>query len=149
MLLFIIKKIHKIKVLIHKGVSMGKKVKYNGGKDCICPCSSPSHLKLNKIYEVCLEKDLGVQTNFTLKGVRGEYNSMWFDVIEKAIYLATSYESPKIVKRFKCYAIEEFGEGPEIITRTTSPVLTIEVIDSVNDVYKITTRNSVYIVNIL
>ena len=61
----------------------GKKVlflvRYNGGNLSYYGCSNPKKLKLRKVYKVVAIKDRGWQTDYTLKGVKGAFNSVWFD----------------------------------------------------------------------
>ena len=60
---------------------MAKIVRYNGGTMSYLGCSNPSKLVLGQTYEVVAEDDLGWQTNYTLKGVTGYFNSVWFDLV--------------------------------------------------------------------
>lgn len=60
---------------------MAKKVIYNGGTQSYKGCSDPSLLKKGKKYLVISERDLGFQTNYILNGIKGEYNSVWFDEV--------------------------------------------------------------------
>jgi len=62
---------------------MAKKiVRYNGGTESYYSCSDPTDLVIGKEYEVISAKDRGWQTDYTLKGVTGEFNSVWFDEIK-------------------------------------------------------------------
>lgn len=58
-----------------------KKVRYNGETLSYYGCSPAANLKVGKVYRVVEEDDLGWQTNYTLKGVDGVYNSVWFDEV--------------------------------------------------------------------
>lgn len=57
------------------------KVKYNGGNLSYYGCSNPKVLKTGKVYKVVAIEDRGWQTDYTLKGVQGAFNSVWFDAI--------------------------------------------------------------------
>ena len=66
---------------------MAKKVRYNGGTESYYGCSDPTNLVVGKEYEVILSKDRGWQTDYTLKGVDGEFNCL------KAVFRAHTVES--------------------------------------------------------
>ena len=52
-------------------------VKYNGGNKSYFGCSDPDKLVRGQIYEVIAVNDRGWQTDYTLKGVIGQFNSEW------------------------------------------------------------------------
>ena len=82
-------------------------VKYNGSTATYEHCSSPTLLKEGDFYEV-VSKDVGeCQTNYTLKGVDGYFNSVWFDNVKVGLVIAT--KPPKVGERFLCYASEAFA----------------------------------------
>ena len=54
-------------------------VKYNGGNKSYFGCSDPDKLVRGQIYEVIAVNDRGWQTDYTLKGVVGQFNSVWVD----------------------------------------------------------------------
>ena len=60
---------------------MAKKVRYNGGTQSYYGCSDPSKLVVGKEYEVVRSRVRSWQTDYTLKGVDGEFNSVWFDEV--------------------------------------------------------------------
>lgn len=64
---------------------MAKKVRYNGGTESYYGCSDPTNLVVGKEYEVVLSKDRGWQTDYILKGIDGEFNSVWFDEVSSDI----------------------------------------------------------------
>ena len=68
---------------------MAKKVRYNGGTQSYYDCSDPTNLVVGKEYEVVLSRDRGWQTDYTLKGVDGEFNSVWFDEVssDDSVYI--------------------------------------------------------------
>ena len=123
---------------------MAKKVRYNGGTESYYGCSEPTDLVVGKEYEVVSSKDRGWQTDYTLNGVEGEFNSAWFDEVQ--VYMAIAREAPVIGKRYFCYKME-FGNGqPKCSAKTTSTVKEINYMG--NNIYQVITRNSVYIVNV-
>ena len=127
---------------------MAKKVRYNGGTLSYYPCSDPNILDEGKEYEVAFSRDRGWQTDYTLKGVNGEFNSVWFNEVssEDKVYMAIAHEVPVIGKRYSCYKIEFINGQPELIGRYTSNVKGINYMG--NNIYEVTTHNSVYIVNV-
>ena len=127
---------------------MAKKVRYNGGKDSYYRCSEPTNLIIGKVYEVVYERDRGWQTDYTLKGVEGEFNSVWFDdvVSNDKVYMAISRALPIIGERYECCKIEFLNGKPTLLGVTTSVVR--EISDMGNHIYKVGTINSVYIVKI-
>ena len=127
---------------------MAKKVRYNGGTASYYGCTNPTNLVVGEEYEVIISKDLGWQTNYTLKGVVGEFNSVWFDEVasDENVYMAISHEIPEIGKRYSCYKIEFINGRPKLIGWSTSTVKGINYLG--NNIYQVTTNNSVYIVNV-
>lgn len=127
---------------------MAKKVRYNGGTQSYYSCSDPTKLVVGKEYEVILSRDRGYQTDYTLKGVDGEYNSVWFDEVcsNDKVYMAIAHEVPVIGKRYHCNKIEVSNGQSKSIGWYTSTVKEIRYMG--NNIYHVTTRNSVYIVNV-
>ena len=127
---------------------MTKKVRYNGSTESYYGCSKPTNLVVGKEYEVVLSRDRGWQTDYTLKGVDGEFNSSWFDEVSSSdkVYMAISREVPVIGKSYSCYKIEFINGQPKFIGWSTSIVKEINYMG--NSIYKVTTCNSVYIVNV-
>ena len=93
-------------------------------------------------------RERGWQTDYTLKGVDGEFNSVWFDEVssDDKVYMAISQEVPAIGERYSCYKIESNNGQPKLVSRSTSTVKEISYLG--NNIYQVTTRNSVYIVNV-
>ena len=58
-----------------------KKVQYNGGTLSYYGCSDPEVLVIGKTYTVIAIEDRGWQTDYTLKEVKGAFNSVWFDEV--------------------------------------------------------------------
>ena len=102
---------------------MAKKVRYNGGTLSYYGCSDPTNLVVGKEYEVVLSKDRGWQTDYTLKGIYGEFNSVWFDEVssDDKVYMAIAHEVPVIGEKYSCYKMEFMF--PFLIGK----VLTIEI----------------------
>ena len=127
---------------------MAKKVRYNGGKESYYGCSDPSTLVVGKEYEVVLARDRGWQTDYTLKGVSGEFNSVWFDDIssDDKGYMAIAHNGPVIGESYSCYKMEFINGNPKLVSWSTSTVKAINYMG--NNIYQVTTRNSTYIVNV-
>lgn len=116
---------------------MAKRVVYNGREDDYFGASDPSILEKGKVYEV--EKvNLGRNwTLYVLKGVRGKFNSVWFD---KPEYFAISNTIPVIGKEM---IIALVGDTRRL--RTTPPISVTKV---GNTVFKAETENSIYFVKL-
>lgn len=127
---------------------MTHKVRYNGKTRSYYDCSSPDNLVVGKEYEVVSSRDRGWQTDYTLKGVAGEFNSVWFDDVssEENIYMVVASEVPVIGKRYSCHKIEVINGRIKLSGWSTSPVKEINQMG--NNIYRVTTHNSVYIVNV-
>ena len=120
-----------------------KLVKYNGRTATYQSCSSPALLIEGEFYEVVSKETLDSQTNYTLKGVDGYFNSVWFDDVKVGFVIAT--KAPKLDERFLCYQLLPDGNKYSRVTVLTSRVRKIEPIG--NKAYKIYTLNSCYIVS--
>ena len=126
---------------------MAKLVRYNGRTDSYYACSEPTELVPGKEYVVLYSNDRGFQTDYKLKGVEGFFNSAWFDEKETVnTFLAIAKEVPKVGQKFVCSKIHYASKQLELIGCTTSTVE--EVVIMGNCVYMVTTRNSVYIVQV-
>lgn len=127
---------------------MAKKVRYNGRSETYYACSDPTILAVGKEYEVIFSRDRGWQTDYTLKGVEGEFNSVWFDEVssDNKVYMAISHEIPRIGERYSCYKMEFVNGQPKFTGWSTSIVIEINYMG--NNIYQITTLNSIYIVNV-
>lgn len=127
---------------------MAKKVRYNGGTESYYTCSEPTNLVNGEEYEVILSRDYGCQTDYTLRGVEGEFNSVWFDEVspDDRIYMAAAYNIPEIGKRYECYKMEIVNSQIKFVGVLTTTVKGIKYVG--NNIYKVTTCNSVYIVNV-
>ena len=90
---------------------MKKIVAYNGKTESFFPCGDPTMLSTEKVYEVTSQTDLGSQTNYTLKGVDGEYNSSWFEDVPP-MKIATAISPPVVGERCSCLIINWLGTRP-------------------------------------
>ena len=127
---------------------MAKIVRYNGGTQSYYGCTEPKELVVGKKYEVIAINDRCWQTDYTLKGVSGHFNSVWFDEVdvEVPIFMALAHCVPTVGKRFNCNKIECMNAKPTLVGKNTSTVKEIE--DMGNNIYRVTTYNSVYIVQV-
>ena len=101
---------------------MAKKVSYNGGS--YYSCYDPTNLVVGKEYEVVVLKDRSWQTDYILKGINGEFNSVWFDEVssDDKVYMAIAHKVPVICKSFSCYKIEFINGQPKLVGWSTSTV---------------------------
>ena len=95
---------------------MAKIVRYNGGTQYFYPCTKPYMLVVGREYEVIHAKVSDCHTEYTLKGVEGEFNSVWFDEVEDnnsfaTTYLAVSYDIPEKGESYACSRLEYRGPG--------------------------------------
>lgn len=133
---------------------MVKKVRYNGGTESYKYSTKPDKLVVGKEYEVISIAQSAFQTNYTLRGVKGEFNSVWFDEIttskvensKRVVNLAVSEDIPKLGESYHCAKIEFVDGKPKLLRCLTSPVKKVEEV-GVNTYY-VRTNNSVYIVKV-
>ncbi len=115
-------------------------VKYNGGSKSYYGCSDPDKLVCGQIYEVIAVNDRGWQTDYTLKGVVGQFNSIWFDKVN--VYKAITTHQPSVGHSMACKKIERVEGKLEATSWRTSTVMKSEEIEQ--DMFKVTTLNSIY-----
>ncbi len=127
---------------------MAKKVRYNGGTESYYGCSNPANLVVGQEYEVISARERAWQTDYKLKGVDGEYNSVWFDTVvsEPQVYIAVAHEPPVVDQPYSCWRIAMIDGRPKLLDCNTSNVRNITYMG--NNVYEVKTRNSLYIVNV-
>ena len=119
-----------------------RKVIYNGGYLRYHNNGDmPDFLQIGHIYTVTSENVSEYHTEYTLKEVPGEYNSVWFDSILPT-YIATSDSVPVVGKRLSCNRYEN-GRFVGVHATTVYEVQTIGM-----NTYKVRTRNSVYVVQV-
>lgn len=131
---------------------VGKIVMYNGETEALYGCSSPYLLALGKRYLVISEKVGDFQTNLYLKGVEGEFNSMWFNEVESSfskkewLAVATLYNCPDtfVGKRI---SLQRFHEDTKYLEKVnTSEIIKVENV--YGNIYLFETTNSVYITKV-
>ena len=123
---------------------MAKKVRYNGGTVSYYSCSRPDKLVGGKEYDVAHIIERGYQTNYTLDEVDGEFNSIWFDEIKT--YMAVGFNVPVIGERYHCFTMElnhNHARSGECCTSKVKSVFNI-----CDNIYRVTTQDSVYIVKV-
>lgn len=124
---------------------MTKKVRYNGMRMSCYSCDDPANLVVGKEYEVIAEKDRGWQTDYRLKGVKGEFNSCWFDEIKT--FVAFSSTIPTVGDRCRCFVLKVV-DGEQIVQAVTTSTAK-KVVDMGNDIYDVMTRNNRYIIQLV
>ena len=118
-----------------------KQVIYNGGTMSYYGCSDPSILTVGKVYNVVNARDRGWQTDYTLEGVEGEFNSVWFDDVLPT-HFAIGTTVPVEGKRYECCKLDV-----EVVNRSKVKTSTVQSVSVIGEnTYKVTTRNSVYVV---
>lgn len=130
---------------------MIKRVRYNGGTGSYKGCSDPAALVVDKEYEVTAKIDRGgFQTDYMLNGVKGEYNSVWFDElpdINNSTHIAIGRSIPEKGKVYECFVIQFAEHHPELVRYRTSVVK--EVTYRGNNIYEFkTSSSSIYIVTV-
>lgn len=125
---------------------MAKIVRYNGGTENICSCSNPKNLIWGKDYEVVHEDNRGPQIKYILRGVNGAFNSCWFDEVSPT-FMAISKTVPIIGQRCVCSKLELINGQLNMNESLTSTVK--EAINIGNNIYKVTTNNSVYVIQVV
>ena len=63
------------------------------------------------------------------------------------VYMAIAHEVPEIGKRYSCYKIECDNSRFELVGQYTSIIQEIDYMG--NNIYKVSTKNSAYIVNVV
>ena len=136
---------------------MAKIVRYNGKTLSMCACTAPWELVLGKGYEVSSWHRHDGQICYHLKGVDGFFDSSWFEpstdffsslaqTSVKESFLAIAHSVPSIGQRFKCERIEIWGGIPKLKGCFTTTVLDILYLGG--NVYRVTTKHTVYIVHV-
>lgn len=141
---------------------MAKKiVRYNGKTLSMCQCTAPWELVLGKEYFVLSWTRQDGQILYRLKDIEGLFDSCWFEpafepagdnfmslaqTTVKESFLAIAHSVPSIGQRFKCERIEIWGGVPKLKGCFTTTVLDVLYIGG--NIFRITTRQSVYIVHV-
>lgn len=131
---------------------MAKIVQYNGGTKTFYRCTAPTELIVGKQYVVIEVLEQGMQTNYILKGVQGYFNSSWFDKVnssssEHSTFIAFSHTVPEVGKSCKCAKLKFVDDKPTFYWATTSTVK--EVLNIGDNIYRVTTHNNVYIIQVV
>ena len=123
------------------------KVIYNGGTMSYNGCSDPKGLVVGKIYEVVAKSVGKFQTDYTLKEMDGQFNSVWFDKVEDfPTYLAIGRKVPVAGESYECWRLVINKNVVNSQKAKTSSVRYVELIGK--DTYMAITRNSIYVVTI-
>lgn len=123
-----------------------KFVRYNGGTESYRGCTNPTELVLGKKYEVIHESVGAWQTDYTLKDVKGSFNSCWFDDVPST-FVAVADSVPVVGERLHCSKVE-FVNGSPVFIPLKSSIVT-EVMDMGSKVYGVSTGSgSLYIVQV-
>ncbi len=127
---------------------MAKKVKYNGQTKTYYVCSDFKLLTKGKVYEVDKEIPFGKNTKYVLKGIHGEFNSTWFDIVSQddTVYTAIANHIPIIGQKYQCYKIDMINGKPRLTRVLTSEVKNFKCIG--NNIYIVNTEKGLYIVTI-
>ena len=133
---------------------MGRYVIYNGkGKEV----EKNRCLTEGKKYEIVLETLYQECKTVRLKGIPGEYDASLFEDVEEGIHLNTKVMKPAYLAKATIYQninsyiggmllLEKLNSRNEFEEFRTTPVEKIENI--YGDIYKIETKNSVYITEV-
>lgn len=130
---------------------MLKKVRYNGGTQSCYECSSPTNLVVGREYEVISSSVDECQTNYTLRGVNGYFNSAWFNEVNpyelsNNMHLAIAKENPMVGQNYLCYKLEFQGGKAKLVRCLTSVVKKVTRLSQ--RICKVETINSSYIVEV-
>ena len=120
---------------------MGKIVRYNGKFMSYYDCTSPVELVYGKEYEVIAENDRGWQTDYFLKGVKGYFNSVWFDDVKT--FVGVTHDIPTLGKGCECKIVKEGS----LVLCSTGEIRDVVNID--NNVYKVMTNGEIYILQVV
>ena len=129
------------------------KVRYNGGTDSYYGgTQNTSNLVKGQVYNVIRMIVLRSETRLILEGVVGEFNSVWFDEVpsDDKTYMAYSDEVPEVGKPMNCIRLDLSNDSDGFVECITSPVQKVSTVYDKDDhpLYRVTTRNSVYMLTI-
>ena len=129
---------------------MKKFVRYNGGTQSYYSCSDPKNLVIGKEYEVTSINVRNWQTNYTLKGIKGNFNSVWFDDIlsEKETVMAFSSAVPKIGEKIAYqFVYPNQNETFFLINENTEKIEKVKHI--INNIYLANDSKKIYIFQVI
>ena len=123
---------------------MKKIVMYNGRCNNYFCSTDPSVLQKGCLYRVEEEIDYGYYTEYRLVGVEGEFNSVWFNSVEK-LKFAYAENSPEVEERMRCDEIM-VQEGRISFVKCETDIL--QSVERVyNNIYVATTEDEVYVIS--
>ncbi len=131
---------------------VGKVVVYNGGMDSYYSCSDYRKLEIGKRYVVISANERSWQTDLSLKGVEGEFNSVWFDEVKEYglkkewLAVATLYNQPDTFVGKRVLLQRIHVDTKLVETVTTSEI--IRVRNLYGNIYLFETTNSVYVTKV-
>ena len=120
-------------------------VKYNGGTDSFYSSSNPACLRAGHIYKVVKEEWYPCHCEYILEGVRGHFNSVWFD--DLPTYFAYAKAIPRIGDMLDVARQDVKESYVSFGHYYTSRVKYLERLGS--NTYMAVTLNTVYIVQVL
>ncbi len=129
---------------------MKKFVRYNGGTQSYYSCSDPKNLVIGKEYEVTSINVRNWQTDYTLKGINGNFNSVWFDDIlsEKETVMAFSSAVPKIGEKIAYQFVHpNQNETFFLINENTEKIEKVKHI--INNIYLANDSKKIYIFQVI
>lgn len=129
---------------------MKKFVRYNGGTQSYYSCSDPKNLVIGKEYEVTSINVRNWQTDYTLKGINGNFNSVWFDDIlsEKETVMAFSSAVPKIGEKIAYqFVYPNQNETFFLINENTEKIEKVKHI--INNIYLANDSKKIYIFQVI
>ena len=129
---------------------MKKFVRYNGGTQSYYSCSDPKNLVIGKEYEVTSINVRNWQTNYTLKGIKGNFNSVWFDDIlsEKETVMAFSSKVKKIGEKIAYqFVYPNQNETFFLINENTEKIEKVKHI--INNIYLANDSKKIYIFQVI
>ena len=117
-----------------------KFVKYNGGTQFLYPCTEPKDLVVGQIYELTCSHVYDWHTEYSLKGVKGKFNSVWFDEVQ--MYKAVAPAQPIVGYPLDCIKVVPKDGRIELHQWRTTKVVRIDNIES--GIFRVITHNSIY-----
>lgn len=135
------------------------KVRYNGWRKSYTWCSDPSVLVAGQEYTVVRQRVMNWQTNYTLKEVPGEFNSVWFDPVEDShpsaakpadeshTFIAATRNVPVVGKRLLINRFDVIDGEVEPQMVRTSRVTGVSLVG--DNIYRVKTHNSTYMMLVL
>lgn len=129
---------------------MKKFVRYNGDTQSYYSCSDPKNLVIGKEYEVTSINVRNWQTDYTLKGINGNFNSVWFDDIlsERETVMAFSSTVPKIGEKIAYqFVYPNQNETFFLINENTEKIEKVKHI--INNIYLANDCKKIYIFQVI